>query len=74
VFRRAPSKDLMIDIEADPSTLYTPVSYAVRGSGTKVYGYELILYSEATPQERARAFQLDLSCVASFHGCVGGMT
>jgi hypothetical protein len=70
--RRRPSKDMMIDIEGHPSTKYTPVSYTVRGSGTKVYGYTLVLYPEATPQEHARAFDLDFSCAASFHGCGGG--
>lgn len=70
--RRRPSQDLTLDIEGNPSTKYTPVSYAVLGSGTKVDSYTLILYPEATPQEHARAFDLDFSCTASFHGCGGG--
>lgn len=68
--RSTDRKEMAIGVQASRSTPSASAPYIPRiSAGSRYLDFTVLLYPEATPEERVRAFDLDFSCATTFGGC-----
>jgi hypothetical protein len=68
--RNTDRKQMAIGVESSRSTPAAGAPYIPRiSAGSRYLDFTVLLYPEATPAERSRAFDFDFSCATSVAGC-----